>query len=103
MHKARGQLLKWALNARTESPIQVKLLVSWSIYAAKNRIGQSNTNQGLFTVKIGHRHAVFTLWGNPPTSPCDPIPPFPFLLTWNLSPKDIKDLRIWIIDFSIMY
>jgi len=53
-----------------------------------NRIGQSTANQVLSILKLGHGQAIFTLWGNPLTSPCDPVPPF--LLIWNLSPKDIE-------------
>ena len=32
--------------------------------------GPPSANQGLSTAKPRLGHAVFTLWGNPPTSPC---------------------------------
>jgi len=65
-------------------PYKVRLLVSNSIYAKKDRNGPPSANQVASKDKCRCSHAVCTLQVHPPTPP---VPPF--LLTQNLSTKDI--------------
>ena len=55
-----------------------------SLFMPKNRNSPSSANQGLSTSEPRHGNAVYTLRVHPPTTPITP-----FLLTQNLSPKDI--------------
>ena len=62
----------------------MRSLVSNSIYAKKDRNGPPSANQVTSKDEPRRSHAVCTLRVYPPTSPLSP-----FLLTQNLSPKDI--------------
>jgi len=74
----------------------VRSLVSNSIYAKNDRNGPPSANQVTSKDKPRRGHAVCTLWVHPPTSPCLP----PFLLTQNLSPKDIAGSDIMKLKVS---
>jgi len=63
---------------------KVRLLVSNSIYAKKDRNGPPNAKQVTSKDEPRCGHAVCTLRVRPLTSPI-----LPFLLKHNLSPKDI--------------
>ena len=67
---------------------KVRSPVSNSIHAKKDRNGPSSANQVASEDKPRRGHAVCTLRVHPPP----PVPPF--LLTKNLSPKDIAESDI---------
>jgi len=77
------------------SPYKVRSLVSNSIYAKEDRNGPPSANQVASKHESRCGHAVCTLWVHPPTSP---VPPF--LLTQNLSPKDIAGSDIMKLKVS---
>ena len=72
----------------------MRSLVSNSIYA-KDRNGPPSANQVAPKDEPRRGHAVCTLWVHLPTSP---VPPF--LLTQNLSPKDIARSDIMKLKIS---
>jgi len=73
----------------------VRSLVSNSIYPKKDRHGPPSANQVASKDEPRHSHAVCTLWAHPPTPP---VPPF--LLTQNLSLKDIAKSDIMKLKVS---
>jgi len=69
-------------------PYNVRLLVSNSIYAKKDRNGPSSANQVTSKDEPRRGHAVCTLRVHPPTSPCP-------ALSAQAEPKSQRHCRKW--------
>ena len=76
-------------------PYKVGSLVSNSIYAKKDKSGPPSAYQVTSKDKPRRSHAVCTFLVHPP-----PPPVLPFLLTQNLSPKDIAGSDIMKLKVS---